>query len=332
MPSILAPIIGGLRRWVSPGGAPSSPPGPTRRNARRLAVAIDRAAAQGRFRDADRLAAHAAHLAPGHARLSESMARLRLAQGDPETALAIIDAARTTPAGLRMLRASCLLVAGARHEAHSVLHRWSAGASAPPEARLLLGLLEWQGGDHAAAARTLKRNLKHLEDRRTLEALVLISLHRGQTKAAEVWARRLRAAAGTGSDGPEVELLLRSLGMDGLGREATPSAEEVSALAMELITFETAIRPLVEAQRRRPHLPTARLLCAAIEQALGDLHDTAAAFEGLARLWVILGDVTSAAAWANRGLARHPMSAPLSLLHQELEERTLTPPERRKAA
>jgi hypothetical protein len=95
MSGILTPILGGLRRLVTttagrrhPVAAPAAPP---RRLARRLADAIDRAMALGLWEHADRLARTAASLAPGYARLAEPLARLRLAQGDPETAIRVID-------------------------------------------------------------------------------------------------------------------------------------------------------------------------------------------------------------------------------------------------
>ncbi|MHC4416294.1 MAG: hypothetical protein ACYS0G_13520 [Planctomycetota bacterium] len=335
MPSILAPIIGGLRRWTSTGhggGRHEAPAIQARRVARRLAGAVDRAIAEGRWEHADRLAARAARLAPRHARLAESLARLRLAQDDPETALRIIDGCRTRPASLRLLRASCLLLLGARAEAHVDLHRWSGRASAPLDARVLLGLLEWQRGDDAAAVQTLQRNLRHLQDPRTLQALLLISVHRGRAPQAEMWAQRLRAACATGAadqGGPDVEILLASLGLPGARRDAEPTPDEINALALGLITCEPALGALVEAQRRRPHLPTVRLIRQALARALCDLSDAAAGFEAMARLSMMLGDEAAARHWAKRGLAENPMSVPLALLLGQTPE---PPAEKEKAA
>ncbi len=330
MVGILRPILRPLRRWVSNarGADPHAAVTPRQqRLARKLADAIDRAVALGMWDHADRLARTAAPLATGYPRLVEPIARLRLAQGDPETALRMIETCRTPPASLRMLRATCLLFLGSRTEAHLDLYRWSARASAPLDARLLLGLLERDGQD-ATAVRTLLRNLRHLEDPRTLQALLLISTQRGRPEQAEVWAGRLRTGGRSGSEGAaEIsDLMLQSLGMPGLRADTEPTTDQANALAMELITFEPAITTLTEAQRRRPHLPTAFLLARAIEQALPDLSDQSSALHAMARLSVLLGDVETARGWAQQGLAANPMSAALVLLVEELGG-SPTPPE-----
>lgn len=301
MPGILTPILGGLRRWKGGPASEADAPAPSRtaasrRVARGLADAIDRAMALGFLEHADKLAATAAGLAPGYPRLAEPLARLRLAQGDPETALSIIDGCRALPASLRLLRATCLLLLGARAEAQIDLQRWSGRSSAPLDARLLLGLLQWQDGDDASAIRTLVRNLKHLEDPRTLQALVLISVHRRQTEQAQVWAQRLRDCSAAAGSLPDVDMMLQSLGMAGVEPDAEPTPEQVNALAMELITFEPAIGVLTESQRRRPHPPTARLIRRAIQQALPDLADKPAAIEALARISLVVGELDPAAA------------------------------------
>jgi len=330
MVGILRPILRPLRRWVSNArGAdrPAAVTPPQQHLARKLADAIDRAVALGMWDHADRLARTAAPLATGYPRLVEPLARLRLAQGDPETALRLIETCRTPPASLRMLRATCLLFLGSRTEAHLDLYRWSSRASAPLDARLLLGLLE-RDGDDATAVRTLLRNLRHLEDPRTLQALLLISTQRARPEQAKVWADRLRTAGRSGSEGAaEIsDLMLQSLGMPGLRADAEPTTDQANALAMELITFEPAITTLTEAQRRRPHLPTALLLTRAIQQALPDLSDQSSALHAMARLSVLLGDYEAARSWAGKGLAANPMSAALVLLVNELGEGP-TPPD-----
>ena len=329
MVGILRPILRPLRRWISTATGSNQHAAasvPQRRLARRLADAIDRAVALGLWDHADRLAKTAARLAAGYPRLAEPLARLRLAQGDPETALRIIDTCRTPPASLRLLRATCLLFLGSRTEANLDLYRWSGRASAPLDARLLLGLME-RDGDDSTAIRALLRNLRHLKDLRTLQALMLISTKRHRAEQAASWAGKLRAGCPAGTDHETLvtDVMLESLGMPGLRADAEPTADQVNALAMELITFEPAIPTLAEAQQRRPHLPTARLLWAAIELALPDLSDDATAFHVLARLSVVLGDLEAARGYAERGLAANPMSAQLALLVEELTQPT--PPE-----
>ena len=290
-----------------------------RRRARRLADAIDRAVAMGLWDHADRMAKTAAPLAPDCPRLVEPLARLRLAQGDPETALRLIETCRTPPSSLRLLRATCLLFLGQRIDANLDLYRWSSRATAPLDARLLLGLLE-RGSDDSTAIRTLQRNLRHLEDARTLQALLLISAKRGRAEQTQTWTRRLAACCSAGGDeqAATTDLMLRSLGLTGLRDDAAPTTEQVNALAMELITSQSAIPALSEAQQRRPHPPTARLLASAIEQALPDLSNGPTALHALARLNVILGDQDAALRFAERGLAENPMSAALALLVNEL--------------
>jgi hypothetical protein len=287
--------------------------------------------ALGHWDHADRLARTAASLAPGYPRLAEPLARLRLAQGDPETALRVIEGCRTLPASLRLLRATCNLFLGARAEVDLDLHRWSARASAPLDARLILGLLEWRRDDDGAT-RTLQGNLRHLEDPRTLQALLLVCLGSGRDEQARTWARRLRngCAGGGRSVAGSIDLMLRSLGMAGVRPDEQPSTERVNALAMELITFEPAIETLTEAQRRRTHLPTVRLLRLAIEQALPDLCDSAEALHALARLSILEGDLEAAREFTRLGLDENPMSAPLTLLFQELSG--TTPPDGGAAA
>jgi len=330
MVGILSPILRPLRRWVTTAHSRdhrSAVTRPQQRLARKLADAIDRAVAMGMWDHADRLARTAAPLATGYPRLVEPLARLRLAQGDPETALRMIETCRTPPASLRMLRATCLLFLGSRTEAHLDLYRWSARASAPLDARLMLGLMERDGKD-ASAVRTLLRNLRHLEDPRTLQALLLISTQRGRPEQAQVWAGRLRDGGRSGSEGAaEIsDLMLQSLGMPGLGAETEPTTDQANALAMELITFEPAITTLTDAQQRQPHLPTAFLLVRAIQQALPDLSDRSSAMHALARLSVLLGEYDAARSWAQQGLTANPMSAALVLLVKELGG-TPTPPD-----
>ncbi len=323
MAGILAPILAPLRRWTVSRRRDELPPldSADRRMARRLADAIDRAMALDLWEHADRLASVASRQAPGSSRLAEPVARLRLAQCEPEAALAVIDGARVEvtpmPSSLRMLRTACLLCLGSRTEAQIDLHRWAAKRSAPLEARLLLALLEWQDRDDAAIE-TLHDNMEQAEDPRTLQALMLIAVQRGRQGQAELWAHRLRTCAGAASSLPGADMMLRSLGMAGIQPNAEPSPQQTSALAMELIAFEPAIAALTEAQRRSPHLPTARLLRRAIEQALPDLDDAAGAYLALARLCLLLGEEESARDLARRGLDVQPMSAALALLLRQL--------------
>ncbi len=323
-------LISRLRRWASPGAARNdAEPDRARPAARGLTDAIERAVAEGRLDEADRLAQRAAPHAAASVRLTECLARLRTAQGDPETAIRLIEScrARPRPASLRLLRAACLLQSGERREAHLDLHRWSGHASAPLDARILLALLEWRSGNHADAVATLQRNLRHLDEPRTLAALLLLSVHRGSSAQAATWASRLsRCAGSTGEATPfDAEVLLGSLGLPGPRRDAEPQAADADRLALELAMHEDAIAPLVEAQEERPHPWTIRLLTQALERIRPDLMDRAAAAEALARLHLLLGETRAARRWAAMGLVENPMSAVLSRIAEapsgEAEER-----------
>jgi len=101
MPRVLRPILARFRRAAAtpPRRAADRPDvRDDRGKARALADAIDRAMQMGLWEHAGRLARTAARLAPQSSRLSERLARLRLACNDPETALAIIDGCRETTA------------------------------------------------------------------------------------------------------------------------------------------------------------------------------------------------------------------------------------------
>ena len=269
---------------------------------------------------AQRLADAGGRLAPQCARLAEQLARLRLVEHDAETALRIIESCRTMPSSLRLLRAVCLWLIGEGIETHLDLHRWSAKASAPLDARLLLALIEWRLGDADRAIQTLHQNLRHLEDPRTIEALILIHLLSDRPDRAEEWAQRLRRVSHMGAVAPEADPLLRSLGMPGVTEEAEPTDDQVANLAMELICFEPAIDVLVAAQKSRLHIPTVRLLARAIEWALPDLGDASAGMHALARLSMLQGRRSEAKQWAERGLSENPMSAPLAIMVGELSQ------------
>lgn len=323
MARLLRSILGRVRRRSSVGTSSVDQPRPPqheRQLARTLAEGIDQAMNAGLWDHAERLADAAGRLAPDCARLSEQLARLRLTRGDAETALRIVEGCRTMPASLRLLRAVCLWLVGERIEAHLDLHRWSAKAAAPLDARLLLALIELRLGDVDRSIEALQRNLRHLEDPRTLEALILVHLLNDRPDQAEAWAQRLRCRRHLGDVAPEADPLLRSLGMPGLPDEAEPTEEDVANLAMELICFEPAIDVLVAAQHSRLHLPTVRLLAPAIERALPDLNDASTGMHALARLSLLQGQRQEARRWADRGLAQNPMSAPLAIMVRELSQ------------
>jgi hypothetical protein len=319
MRGLFKPILAPLRGLAAAAQrrGPAAPAAPATRRARRLGDAIDRAAASGRRDDAERLAAEAAPLAERSARLTAALARLRLEQGDPETAQRLIDGCRRPSSALRLVRAACQVLLGRRAEASLDLLRWSSQHSSPPEARLMLALLEREA-DETTSLQALQRNLAHAEDARTLEALVVLSVLRRRPAQTEAWAARLAAAARSGTEAQAARVMLESLGMPAPAALEAHTADEEAVLALEIIGRERAIPVLTEAQRRRPHAPTIRLLRGAIERALPDLADPGQAFHCLARLSLLLGERREAAGYAERGCAANPMSAALAILSMQL--------------
>lgn len=312
---------------IAPGPAAADCAERDRRVALELCEGLDRAMELGLWSHAERVATTALRWAPTHAGLSERLARLRLVQSRPETALAIIDACSTQRASLRLLRAVCLLQVGRPDEAHADLHRWSRRASAPLDARRLLALLDWANGDAHAAIESLLRNLTHLEDPLSLATLVLIAVEQHRPDQATRWSERLREATGWMTSAIDCDVLLESLGMPGRNEAGEPSETQVEHLATELTASEPSIRILVEAQQREPNRGMARLLVAAIERALPELRDQACGFESLARLALIHDEPDVAIEWARRGVEIHPMSAPLSMiLDQAQQHRPVTGP------
>ena len=330
MGGILTPLLPRLRRRDARAGAIAPAPAARstvedRLKARGLAEVIDRAIAMGLWAHAERLTDAALRLGPTSPCLIERVARLRLAQGRPQTALDMIEAAgaaRTMPASMRLLHAACLVQLGRKEEAHIDLMRWSKRSTAPIDARLMLALLEWEAGDEHAAVLALRRNLKHLEDPRSLELLLLIASRFGRGEQADAWAKRLRECSAFGAGASHVELLCGSLSLRAERKRIRPTEDQVHLLAMELIAAEQVISSLVEAQRLQPQPEAAELLYKSIEHALVDLTDQVRAMEALARLALILGDGAAARRWGGKGLARHPMSATLNMIARELADPT----------
>ncbi len=327
IPGLLQPILAPLRSLAAAaqrgtrGGVAPAP-----RLARRLGDAIDQAAMAGRWEESARLAAEAAPLAARSARLTAVVARLRLSQGDPETALRLIEACRPRSASLRLLRATCQVLLGQRTEASLDLLRWSRQSGAPLEARMMLALME-RDRDGTMSLQALQRNLHQMEDPRTIEALLLLSVLRRRPQQTEAWAGRLATGSVGSDEAPVARIMLESLGMSSAAVAEGHTADEVAALAMEMIALERAIPVLTEAQRRRPHAPTIRLLRRAVELSLPDLADQGTALHSMARLSLLLGERREAREYAERGRAANPMSAALAILAMQLAEEAPAPAE-----
>ncbi len=321
-----------LSRWRDrhlPGEAPSShtpsrTPGlavSEKARCRALADAIDRAMEMGLLEHAQRIARTGMRIAGRSPCLAERIARLQMMLDKPKAALAMIETCQPLPSSMRLLRATCLIQLGQKAEAHSDLLHWTRQSSAPLDARLMLAMLEWDTGDDHAAMLALMRNLRHLEDPRTLELLTLLTTWQERPEPAQRWFTRLQECSAFGAGSTHQYLLAHSLGIPLPHTAAKPTDEQIEMLGMELLSAERVIGTLTEALRLKPRRDTTELLYRAIEHVLNDLTDTVSAIEALARLAILLDDRNAARFWTQRGLQLNPMRASLAVLNRELHDR-----------
>jgi tetratricopeptide (TPR) repeat protein len=316
------------RRWRPPVSAQPAQAGSeaeqnarTLRAARQLCAAIDRGAQLGLWDHVERLAESAAKLAWFDAPLAERLARIKMAQGEPETALAILDRGVNAPRSLRLLRVMCQIRSGARMDAQLALADWARHGDVPIDGRLLAALLEWHAGEITNATHMLRDAAHQADDEHARWAqlmLVLIAAAQGQWDRATARAKTLieRDEALTER---EMAITLDSLR---LGTPIDPEQqrhERIEQMASDLPTHAHLIEPLVEAQRRQLDVPVAEELLEALRKAFAVMGEhQASAAEGIARLNHMLGERDQARTWAKRGLALNPMSARLVMLLNEL--------------
>jgi hypothetical protein len=256
--------------------------------ARALAAALNRALALGQPEHAERIARTAWRLALRHPKLVETLARWRATRGEFDAALALIESYPGQSASLRLLRIVCLLRLGRRLEAQVDLREWARRASAPLQARLLLGLLEWRGQDAVAATSALLENLRQLDDPQSIAALMLIAVAQDRRELAQHWAGRLNQSQATDL-GIDQDVLVESLGL----RRAVPGQDaiaqtRIATLATELLASEEVVPALVESQRLAMDHQYATLLARAIERAMPEFEDRGAAQEAARRLAEVL--------------------------------------------
>ena len=288
--------------------------------ARELSQALDRAILRGQWEQADRIAHTAMRLANDHPVLCERLARLRLAQGDAECALHLIETCGASTSSLQLLHVVCLLQLGRLYEAHLELREFATKSCAPVSARLLLGLLEWHSGDPRAAHEAFTRNNRQIEDPHTLIALALINVASGKVEEALRWARRVQHSGAWSPDAPLLQTILNAVGLPFEIQPSAPALDQIEALAVELLANEHVIPALVRAQQWQGDAATSMLLAGAIEQALPDLEDRPAGYLALFDLSECMGDDASAANWLRRGAADCPMSVTLARQAMELDD------------
>lgn len=313
--------------------------------ARRLAEAIERAVGCGMFAQADRLAQSAARLMHASPSLTETIARLRLAQQCPETALAIVECSLFRTASLRLLKAACLIELGRVIEAQLDLHHWKRTEKAPAEALRLLAMIDRiferdfvrashndddgaQRNDRLREGRRgLLTNVTDENDMPSIALLMIDAAEHGRSADAALWARRLEDADALQA-GVNISLVMESLGIEATAgaegqrhdadRDTRLAVAEAQTLAMELIASEDVLSALVRGVTISGDCDAAELLQKGIELALPELTDEAIGCECGARLLMMLGRANEASVWAQRGAEINPMSASIALLVHEL--------------
>jgi tetratricopeptide (TPR) repeat protein len=292
--------------------------------ARRIAEAIDRAISLRLHEHAERLAQAGVRLMHHSPRLTERIARFRLAQGRAEAALAIVDASPWKTASLRLLRAISLIDLGRVTCAHADLREWSRQATAPLEARRLLAMLELEHGNRDGAIAALIRNVRQADDLESIELLLLDSIAHARTEQAKEWAERLIEASKLSATAMETPILLETFGINTSHvKRAAPTPGQIESFALELAAEDSAeriLQMLVRSQQVASDPFESQLLYLGAQTALPMLPNQANACESLARLAIVLERNDEALSWAMRGLELNPMSASLSRLVYELED------------
>lgn len=274
--------------------------------------ALDRAMALGLFDHAERIVRSALRLGEQTTpQLIERIARLRLIQGHPDTALQVIDIGCDETNSLRMLRIVCQTLVGLRLDAHVELHRWSQHNTCPLEARCLLALLDAEMGQTDDALRELHKNIRQLDDPQTFELMVLLAASCGRRDLAARWTGRLSSIIQSREAKLSPQLLAESLDLP-IRQSIVITNEDVESLAGELVVNEPIIPALVTAQELEPETSVAELLYRAIEHALPELSQRDAALESLVRLALALDERGHAAKWVEAAIDENRITASMA--------------------
>lgn len=248
----------------------------------------------------------------------ERQARAMLAAGDIAGAMDFAEREIAPTSASRLLLNVCRSLAGRRVEAQLDLLDWSKRACSPMDARLMLALLQLEEQDRARAIASLNRNLAQIDDPKTIQAIILIQLERGDIAEAQRWAERLCSLAINWTDRPVISAWLGSLGLETGDASAEPPDALVEQLALELLACESTIVSLEAAARYDHSRPRALLLLRALESAFDRLESPVPACEAMARLALTLDDTAAARRWIDTGLKLNPLCAPLAILLAEL--------------
>jgi len=292
------------------------------RTARAMAEALERAINERNFTEAQHLAAAALPYCARHEHVRLQVARLRLAEGDPEQALTLIDRGHPVDDQTRLLRIVCQLQTGRISQAHVDLLHWNALHKAPQPARLMLGLLE--AAPPAATHDDFTfMNQAHQSDMRSRPELAVLAMARGRSEQAVQCAERVVQHISPAAMDPMVRLLLQSMG---LLPSMTPIVSETheTALADELAEHEHAIAPLIEAQRHQPTNAAFGLLLGAIDRALPGFAEPVTVCALVADLLIERNEHDEAREWIIRGVEYGPMSLTMHRLQQQVDADTDT--------
>lgn len=288
--------------------------------ARRLAHRFDNALQQREWEEAKRLSHLAAEFFPGDDRLVMLRARTNLMTGNAEAALENLDLVQDRNNSFRLLKIMCLLHSGKQAAAHVELHSWARSNSCPLDVRRLLAYLEWESGREDLARAALTRNIDQIEDPASIRLSIMLALHDCNYREAGKLARRLRIYGDAAAPGGDMDDWLASLGLLDAAMDSEPEHFSVDSLAVELISREEYLPSVVAALLIEPDIQWGKLLLKAMERALPDLQDHAAAVTCLAQLSYSLGMTEEARRWIIRGLQLDPLSAELAKLLVRLQK------------
>jgi tetratricopeptide (TPR) repeat protein len=280
---------------------------------------LDRAIDLGLMEHAERIVQSAMRAGLTTPQFVERVARLKLAQDDPEHALHAVNGCQGETNSLRMLRIVCQLLVGERFEAHLELRQWSRRNTCPLEARCLLALLDHAGGDSEGARNDLHQNVRQLDDPMSFELLILLAADQGKDDLAQAWAERLLRNVQSRSAVISPHLLVESLDMP-LAAEIEFTRSDVESLASELVVNEPLLPALTTGQELEPERNIATLLYRAIEYALPELTRRDAAIESLVRLAVVLENRNAAIEWIRTAIEENRITPALARVAQRLLE------------
>ena len=270
-------------------------------------------------RDAPVAAEHALQrvmqIDPQHPRLIELRAIEALHRVRPDEAMAMLEALPRPTARQKLLLQLVRCQADQKALAHLELAEWSHSDRCPPQARVLLAMLDMELGDFDAARAALRRNDRHTSDPVTHQMLALLGV-------VEDMPECVRGATSvlvhTFGHQPLVRCWLTALGLSDDDDLQHPPMEMIDQLAVELLSRPQTIAALVEAQRYEPDAGRIELLRRAIQRIVADLTDPLPAVEALAELAFMADQPDDAARWVRRGLKLSPYSAKLALLRNRL--------------